>query len=1099
MCDDYDFRGHPSVGFPLTPDATMDSGYAYPCWDKDLGDVPDDLRDACYQMFQGRCTNGTRFARVSHHHISHLANADRDPGCHGDEGEFAIELVASTLDYVGFEVQKDPSWYSQFPMRRLNMAPGDGRQVHFAYGIPDGTPDGTYDSCISITNTFTGLRKGFLHRLTLGQPFDEFRHNRLGNYGPVDYDGDGTVSAGEQGLFLAISTACDGLAGCDWDANPDCEWDWHPDFCHVEDEVACDGAYAALGTEDRCWEASWSPDDAAHYAYRGRDQCENLGAFCKGGAKILEAEACDDPLLMPCKNQANCFQDTTAWTELGRSYDYAGRVVSALDYDADASLEPWATPGPCQTAWTLDPLRDALPTAPVGSNFLCGEDGAGGANSLHGTAFCEHTASKADVAALGWTWPEETAAFPHARWAGFIQEGHACWVSDGDEAEEDEIDEGEDGPDLEEGQCRTNADCIDGTTCFDEMMWHFIPGDDSCSEEEGCCCIYEADGARYCDEDGEDEEAAECPDWTFNEAQYEKTMTATVLPKIDGTNQVEGELSAWIDGESHALSGGTDVLPSGPYAGQSVHQVMIHGGAAQEDGEIVWKLCVDGAIYVSVGSAEKFQADGQLGDAVNPIIVDFVKESSRRKLAKSVKETSRRKLATSQGEPDVECAKRLCEETDECGGLTVGWVEKDAPMGADPEARRGRPFFVYFLQRGLIGRPDLDSFNNWNKRGEGSGSTEIACLYKPQASPTADECTCFGVYLDGTSPIVPPGACPKPTPAPSPAPTGDTTTTTTTTAALSAAPTPAPTGEAVAACEDDADWLAKSNKKKARKCGRKTKKKCKKKCSWVEDTCVEKLQSCEALFYKKGKPKKEGAKLVKACKKKGTIGDAKKKASAACQKACGTCDEAGAVVDATTTTAGLTTDCGEGESCGYGEACGYNCAAGLWCEWGGESSTCVRIATDRGEGEACGEYGLTGVHLGECAAGLSCESPPMTDPPMADVPMECVRGPSCESKRGRDSKSWHRKGAPTKTCKWVERKPTTRCRKRGATGARAVAECVRACASCPSEGACSDDATWFRHNKKNKKLDCVSVARNPGRRCGMPGAKAACPATCGTC
>jgi hypothetical protein len=214
------------------------------------------------------------------------------------------------------------------------------------------------------------------------------------------------------------------------------------------------------------------------------------------------------------------------------------------------------------------------------------------------------------------------------------------------------------------------------------------------------------------------------------------------------------------------------------------------------------------------------------------------------------------------------------------------------------------------------------------------------------------------------------------------------------------------------------------SKKKQKQCDKqKTQKKCKKKkkkgCAWVDGACVAKLQSCEDLFYKKGKLKKKGAKLVKACKKKGAIGDAKKKASAACQKACGTCDEAGAVVGATTTTAGFTTD--------------------------------------------------------------------------------LDNGPSCESKRGRDSLSWHRKGAPTKTCKWVERKPTTRCRKRGATGARAVTECVRACASCPSEGACADDATWFRYNKKNKKLDCVSVARNPGRRCGMPGAKAACPATCGTC
>ena len=108
-------------------------------------------------------------------------------------------------------------------------------------------------------------------------------------------------------------------------------------------------------------------------------------------------------------------------------------------------------------------------------------------------------------------------------------------------------------------------------------------------------------------------------------------------------------------------------------------------------------------------------------------------------------------------------------------------------------------------------------------------------------------------------------------------------------------------------------------------------------------------------------------------------------------------------------------------------------------------------------------------------------------------------GPSCASKKGRDSKSWHRKDAPTKTCAWVERKPTKRCRKKGATGARALTECVRACASCPSEGACADDATWSHTNKKNKKLDCVSVARNAGRRCALPGAAAACERTCGEC
>ena len=108
-------------------------------------------------------------------------------------------------------------------------------------------------------------------------------------------------------------------------------------------------------------------------------------------------------------------------------------------------------------------------------------------------------------------------------------------------------------------------------------------------------------------------------------------------------------------------------------------------------------------------------------------------------------------------------------------------------------------------------------------------------------------------------------------------------------------------------------------------------------------------------------------------------------------------------------------------------------------------------------------------------------------------------GPDCSTKKGRDSKSWHRKDAPTKTCAWVERKPSRRCRKKDATGARAETECARACASCPTPGACVDDPTWSYTNKKNKKLDCVSVSRNPARRCGIDGARDACAKTCGAC
>ena len=65
--------------------------------------------------------------------------------------------------------------------------------------------------------------------------------------------------------------------------------------------------------------------------------------------------------------------------------------------------------------------------------------------------------------------------------------------------------------------------------------------------------------------------------------------------------------------------------------------------------------------------------------------------------------------------------------------------------------------------------------------------------------------------------------------------------------------------------------------------------------------------------------------------------------------------------------------------------------------------------------------------------------------------------------------------------------------------ARASSECVRACGSCPTPGACVDDPLWSRTNKKNKKITCDKVARNPARRCGLSGAADACRATCGAC
>ena len=1201
---------------------------------------------------------------VTLHSVS-VKNADLE-GCGDRAAPFDLAVARTELpEGYGFDPQK---YHMELQPREFSF---NARSMAFAFGLPANMSDGDYDSCVTATNHDTGLRAAQIHRITL--PYDGrevwYRNNRPADYAGVDPD---------------LAAYCASLNGCGR-ADGDCPAAGAGGG-HCDLDKACDGADAPFGPEGRCF-----GDGASR---RGRDQCGLDQSFCVGGAPLLDApSACDDPLPPPCLDQTRCFQNETIWNKLV----HHGPNGKGKD-------------GNCG-----------------GMRNLCPQPGAwasGDSISLSGEPFCE----------------------------------------------------------------------------TDHLM--------ACSE--------------------------------------------------NGSHYSQGIINAR-------------------------HECWQNGGDAD----------------------------------------------------------------------DMACVRALCEATPECGGYTITTHEYEDSLGLSKAlwfqtasiAEPGGANWRYECWR----KPKLEAPCYCNAPGEQTQPAG-AC-----ASPGADATTTTTTAALSAAPTAAPSEAPTPaptaapseapTPAPSPAPTGDTTTTTTTTtAAPSPAPSPAPTGGAVDnSCKDDADWLAKSNKKKKRKCEKQTKKKkCKKKCAWVEGACVEKLQTCEDLFYKKGKPKKEGAKLAKTCKKKGTIGAAKKKASAACQKACGACDEAGAVVGATTTTAdfssiedggGAAEDyahcwergyCVEADGSYYGDRnsaygpadpdsgvvqlasgaawhdeshekalecmslcnanpdfkgceivfgkhnrgcygharavarghvtcdrppCGaasgwqakcwvkdWGCAAEAptkppsgpsprptphptppsyfkdpyrWCSaptpapgacdaasWRDKSlvcgectvlvkrhhyETCDRYCAALGgvcvsarmadrydtcelqtpdPGMACdtaigredcgglmarcdalcectgiGDYPVEytpptprptptppprcdswcpdhsaewtercgwdqcagcsrctstlapsvslaptpspstpapsvslaptvaptgdvcdeaswpdvdhGLVCGDCkvlvnyfstryktcdgycaAVGRTCTGaweeasescgvlfdmtcdqtygssdaicecggdgpshapsvsddplaptgPPPTPPPTprptptpprcdswcpdhseewlekcrwnncagcdpcmvvgcdefcddrpeqwtekCDWPMCAACGPcagdagefgqgdgdfvasgdeyglDCSTKKGRDSKSWHRKAAPTKTCKWVKRKPLKRCRKKGATGARALTECVRACASCPSEGACADDATWSHTNKKNKKLDCVSVARNPGRRCGLSGAADACRATCGTC
>ena len=190
----------------------------------------------------------------------------------------------------------------------------------------------------------------------------------------------------------------------------------------------------------------------------------------------------------------------------------------------------------------------------------------------------------------------------------------------------------------------------------------------------------------------------------------------------------------------------------------------------------------------------------------------------------------------------------------------------------------------------------------------------------------------------------------------------------------------------------------------------------------------------------------------------------------------------------------------------------HNCGlAGCPVDAAAACASCVSFecSGDEPESEVCSDclgedcfhvcaeaMGATGVELwnfvqGGCAAEARPRIASWLDDHACGRLKGCdARAASCDGGKAKDSKSWSKKGKSAKTCEWVRKKPDKRCSKKSADGTRATAACPKAC------GEACDDPFWSMTNKKNKKITCDKVARNPARRCKLAGAAGHCAATC---
>lgn len=156
---------------------------------------------------------------------------------------------------------------------------------------------------------------------------------------------------------------------------------------------------------------------------------------------------------------------------------------------------------------------------------------------------------------------------------------------------------------------------------------------------------------------------------------------------------------------------------------------------------------------------------------------------------------------------------------------------------------------------------------------------------------------------------------------------------------------------------------------------------------------------------------------------------------------------------------------------------------------GSEKKTCVWVS--KKAESRCKKVGHD-EKTGYEACPETCETCPDDD-----------SGGECE-----DDEDWHAAGNSRKTCAWVGKQASTRCKKADEAGVTGFVSCPVTCATCEvdaddgSDEDCEDDAEWFVEN--NAAKTCSWVAKDPTSRCtkkGQDGRRASesCSVSCETC
>lgn len=117
--------------------------------------------------------------------------------------------------------------------------------------------------------------------------------------------------------------------------------------------------------------------------------------------------------------------------------------------------------------------------------------------------------------------------------------------------------------------------------------------------------------------------------WKVDQAQFEASMTLLAAVQIDGVNQQDGRLAAFVHNEIRGVADAAEPAPLGPFKGERLFALMVYANRNGEELKFKFQPSPANSDVLDLNESAVFMRDGSLGSLPSPLVLHATVQSSR--------------------------------------------------------------------------------------------------------------------------------------------------------------------------------------------------------------------------------------------------------------------------------------------------------------------------------------------------------------------------------------------------------------------------------------------------------------------------------------